>query len=344
MADFTVPSVGLLAKAVQSAALAVSLTASPAPLPVPSYAPFALELAPAPRLTPAAAIAITRPPLAYPSFKAQRASGQAVDGFLAAAKEGPSPKTEAFLADLPAHFDGQSPERRAAVLETLDGLAHRAPQKPEYRRALQRLVLGDELRAVEPQLRRQPLYPGRRAQVLAETSYRDLKWYHRFIEEMSPPEGITYMDNGRIVLNVKPSWASLPSFVGHFRTLFTHEYTHRLQSEGEVSQALGAEIPAVSAEMLRAVEVYGLSGVQAGLSRLIHESLLGQFESGRQWTARLSAEPADESGFYWKGFLPGAAFELARRTGRWSDAWEFHRRVSAGVKPGQAARDILAAS
>jgi hypothetical protein len=338
MADLSLPSGIAFAKAAQAAALALSVVgAPPAPLPASAFAPYTLTLAPE------QAPPLARAPESYATYTAVRVPAQAVDGFLGAARRGASPETEAFLKDLPSHFDGQSAPRRAAVLQTLDGLAHDAPREVEYRRALQRMILSDELTAVEPSLRGRGLTDRRRAEVLAQTSFRDLKWYHLFTEEMSPPEGITYMADGRIVLNVKSAWEKLPSFVGHYRTLFTHEYTHRLQSEGEVSQALGAEIPAVSAEILRAVEVYGLEGMRAGMSRLIPEALREQFEAGRRWT-RAAAAKRDEQGFYWKGFLPGAAFELARTTGRWTDAWEFHRRVSSGVAPAKAARDILTAA
>ena len=51
-------------------------------------------------------------------------------------------------------------------------------------------------------------------------------------------------------------------------------------------------------------------------------------------------EEKGTNGIFWKGFLAGAAYELAAQTGRWADAWLFHRLVSSGKSVTEAEKAV----
>jgi hypothetical protein len=280
------------------------------------------------------------PAAAQAAAPAEAAKAQAVSAFIAAAREGARSQTaEAFVARAPALFDGLAPEHRDHALEALEAAAIAEPKNAPLRHALQRLLIRDELRRVEPLLRGKELTPEREADVLGKTEFADKKWYHSFWDEVTPvPEGIARREDLSIGLNVKSGWRKLPSFSGHFRTIFSHEYTHRLQFEGEATESFGMEIPAVATEMLRGIELFGLKGLEDGVLTAIGQLHLGSFEDGRAW-ARSGAGP--HTGFFYKGYLAGAAYELARITGRWADAWLFNRLINSGVAPSEARARVL---
>lgn len=144
----------------------------------------------------------------------------------------------------------------------------------------------------------------------------------------SYPDGVARPD-GSIELTYKPS-SSLPDAEAYYRALFAHEYTHRLQFEGDVTKRFGIEAPPVAVELLRGIELVGLDALQAGRIPFITENVLQGFAAGRAWA---TGARTGDAGFHFKGALAGAAWELAQRTGRPADAWEFVRRVSSQRHP-----------
>lgn len=258
-----------------------------------------------------------------------------IAAFLETAKAGDAEGTEAFLAGLPERFDGLGPLQRDAVLGGLELAAKAQPKAVALRKSLQDLIVRDELERIEPRLRGKPMSLERREEVLSKTRFLDIRWWDYLLGKVLHPEaeGVALRADKSITLHVKKGWEKLPSFVAHFRALFSHEYTHRLQFEGEANEAYGVEIPAVATEVLRAIELVGLGGLAEGLVTFIGANQLGGFESGRAWMRRDEAGKADKTALYFKGALAGAAYELAAKTGRWADAWLYHREVSAGKDP-----------
>lgn len=188
-------------------------------------------------------------------------------------------------------------------------------------------LISDELDRAAERLLGSPLPAAQKAAVLAETSVKRIRWFHHFTNDILPvPDGVTYEDS-RISLSLRSGWKKYPSVEDHFRVLMTHEYVHRLQNEGVYTRAFGVEIPAVTAELLRAIELAGLDRLKAGHINFIGEGVLGSFENGRSW-ARGGRTSRD--GFYSKGFMAGAAYELAQMTGRPEDAWKFLRKAASG--------------
>ncbi|MBI4422114.1 MAG: hypothetical protein HY554_00210 [Elusimicrobia bacterium] len=248
----------------------------------------------------------------------------------------------ALAGDAAGLFDGLAPRERDEALERLESLVKARPKDAGLRRAFQDLVVRDELERVEPLLRGRPLTPERRDAVLSATRFVDIRWWHRFGGRWTAgADGEAWRDLS-LALYVRRGWRSIPSLVTFYRALFSHEYAHRLQFEGESTTQYGLEVPPVGAELLRAIELAGLSGVRSGALRTIGAGLLDEFERGRAW-GRGAPTPGrpGASGFYWKGYLAGAAYELAQATGRWADAWSFHREVSSGGDPGEARRRLL---
>ena len=156
------------------------------------------------------------------------------------------------------------------------------------------------------------------------------RWFERWNGTPGVPDGVCWRDSKLIQLFVRRHWRKLKDPETHYRVLFTHEFAHRLQFEGLWNMKYGVEIPAVAVELLRAVELVGLDELRAGRVDFIHAGVLGGFDSGVQWAR---SGRADAAAFFYKGALAGAAWELARRTGRPGDAWEFVRRVSSAANP-----------
>lgn len=151
--------------------------------------------------------------------------------------------------------------------------------------------------------------------------------FNEFGAMFSYPEGVARPDLSIELTRTAPK--KLPDEESHYRALFAHEYTHRLQFEGHVTKRYGIEAPPVAVELLRGIELVGLDALKAGRIPFITKNVLDGFESGAQW-ARLASEGRfGEAAFHFKGALAGAAWELAKRTLRPADAWEFVRRVSA---------------
>ncbi len=264
-----------------------------------------------------------------------------VSAFLASAKSAPDSKeTHEFLANLPARFDGMSHDERDAVLAGLEDAARSAPKAVHLRRALQDLIVRDEVEHIEPRLRNETISASRKEDVASKTAYQDVRWYHHLLPGIVHPEadGVAQREDLAINLHVKKGWEKMPSFVAFYRALFAHEYTHRLQFEGHVTEKLGMEIPPVGTEILRGIELVGLEGLRDGMIGFITENQLSGFENGRVWMR--SSQRVEGNGPYWKGFLAGAAYELAVQTGRWADAWLFHRLVSSGKSMAEAEKAV----
>jgi hypothetical protein len=298
----------------------------------------AVELAP---LVPISAVTVQSamapqsPDMPFPTARgpprAQAEIPSEVSAFLTSAKAAPDSKeTQDFLADLPARFDGMSHEERGAVLAGLEEVAKSAPKAVPLRKALQALIVRDEVEHIEPRLRAETISAARKEDVASKTVYQDVRWYHHLLPGIVHPEadGVAQRSDLSINLHVKKGWEKMPSFVAFYRSLFAHEYTHRLQYEGNVTEKLGVEIPPVGTEILRGIELVGLEGLRDGIIGFISENQLSMFEHGRAWMR--SSQRAQDNGLYHKGFLAGAAYELAVQNGRWADAWQFHRLVSSG--------------
>lgn len=204
-------------------------------------------------------------------------------------------------------------------------------------------AFADEARAVAEQVAGRSLPESELADILGRTTLSRVGWGKRVFNEFgvmaSYPDGVA-RDDGRIELTERPA-KDLPDPEAHYRALFAHEYTHRLQFEGDVTKRWGIEVPPVAVELLRGLELVGLEGLKAGRIPFITANTLAGFESGRAWAA---GERADETPFYFKGTLAGAAWALAARTGRPGDAWEFVRRVSSEKRresPGAVFAELL---
>ena len=161
--------------------------------------------------------------------------------------------------------------------------------------------------------------------------------FNEFGVMFSYPDGVARSDLSIELTRTDPR--KLPDEEAHYRALFAHEYTHRLQFEGHVTKRLGIEAPPVAVELLRGIELVGLDALKSGRIPFITKNVLDGFESGAQW-ARLvhstllrTDAAVVEPAFHFKGALAGAAWELAKRTLRAEDAWEFVRRVSSEKAP-----------
>lgn len=223
-------------------------------------------------------------------------------------------------------LEGKAPHSWATLARSLK------PALAQEAAVAARRFLGRELSAAEAE------------DVAAKTHFMPLTWRQINHEYggmmMSHPDGVAKPDLS-ITLVVRNGFESYASPEEHFRILFAHEYTHRLQFEKAVSTRHGIEIPAVAVELLRALELTTLAGLKSGRVAFIGPGVLASFEDGRRWAGQPSA---DETPFYHKGFLAGAAHALAARTGRPDDAWEFVRRVESAKtpeNPGAVLADIL---
>ncbi len=251
---------------------------------------------------------------------------------------------QTLSAELPDLSQGSGAEASGSAREDFEARAQLdAPRSREALIAVQlpALVAG-ELDLVSARLRPAPLTAGERAEVLGATSFKKVKWRDDWFSEYAPsyPDGICFPDS-RIQLSVRSQALRYASVEDHFRALFAHEYTHRLQNEGVITRALGVEIPAVAVELLRAIELAGMDRLRRGHITYIGEGVLQSFDAGVEWAG---GDRAQAAGFYAKGFLAGAAYALSRRTGRPLDAWEFVRRVAsakAPEPPGAVFSDIL---
>lgn len=179
-----------------------------------------------------------------------------------------------------------------------------------------------------------------REDAVARTKFVTAGLWKRLFNEFgvmfSYPDGVAREDLSIELTRTDPR--RLPDEEAHYRALFAHEYTHRLQFEGDVSRRQGVEAAPVAVELLRGIELVGLEALKAGRIPFISQNVLDGFESGRQW-ARLAAEGRfGEAAFYFKGALAGAAWELAKRTLRAEDAWEFVRRVASQKRPEDPAK------
>jgi hypothetical protein len=247
------------------------------------------------------------------------------------------------LHALTAIFDGLAADRRENVLAKLESSVTADPKDVALRRAFQGLVVRDELALVEPNLRGRPLTEERRDAVLSKTEFHDIRWWDYVTGKVANPEayGVAKIADLSIHLHIHRGWRSMPSLAGYIRTVFSHEYTHRLQFEKEATTRYGGEIPAIATEMLRAVELAGVGALGGGTFAGIGKRLVDRFEEGRKWMASPAHDGTIPTGMYFEGFLAGAAFEIARLTGRWSDAWAYHRRVTQGEDPLAVRRALL---
>lgn len=308
----------------------VPVTAGPlatavAPNPTPALAlpPAAAPLAPAGKLQVVArALGLAkREPLAPPTIQVARS-------LVAAGANEASPSRS--LEALTAVFDGLAEAQKARVLDDLESTVKTFPKDAGLRHAYLGLLVRDELATVEPKLRGVELTRARREDVLAKTRIQETRWWHRFVPGIEYPEaeGVAKPD-GTIHLHVRGGWRKLPNLAAHFRTIFSHEYAHRLQYEGVFDFRFHAEPTAVATELLRMIELAGVKGLET----LSHEGLLSLFRGGREWAAAPLEGRRQTDGFFFKGFAAGVAYELAQATGRWADAWTYHRRVSSGEDP-----------
>ena len=155
--------------------------------------------------------------------------------------------------------------------------------------------------------------------------------FNEFGVMFSYPDGVAREDLSIELTRTDPR--KLPDEESHYRALFAHEYTHRLQYEGDVSRRQGVEAAPVAVELLRGIELVGLDAVKAGRIPFISDNVLQGFAAGVEWARRAAEGRFAEAGFHFKGALAGAAWELARRTLRSEDAWEFVRRVASQRRP-----------
>ena len=183
-----------------------------------------------------------------------------------------------------------------------------------------------------------PLSAEYEADVLARSTVWVYKWHSRWTYEISGglPDG-HYDSKFGIRVMLKMDWRRLKDPETHFRVLFAHEYVHWLQNEGLVTYRYGVEIPAVAVEQLRAMELVGWKGMNAGRVDFIHKGNLQSFESGRVWAR---GDMKDVSQLYFRGVLGGVAYEVGRIAGRPEAAWEFLNLVIA-EKGGLAPRDAF---
>lgn len=217
------------------------------------------------------------------------------------------------------------------------------PETPATQERRMAAALSEEAALAARRLAGRALSAAEQADVTRRTRLVAVNWskilFNEFGVMASYPDGVARHDL-TIELTLKKA-SRLPDPQAYYRILFAHEYTHRLQFEGDVTSRWGIEIPPVAVELLRAVELVGMDGLKAGKIPFITEHVLEGLESGRRWA---DGERKDDMGFYHKGTLAGAAWELAGRTGRSADAWEFVRRVSSARQseaPGRVYADIL---
>ena len=155
--------------------------------------------------------------------------------------------------------------------------------------------------------------------------------FNEFGVMFSYPDGVARDDLSIELTRTNPR--KLPDEEAHYRALFAHEYTHRLQFEGDVSRRQGVEAAPVAVELLRGIELVGLDALKAGRIPFISPNVLDGFETGRRWASLAAQGRFGEAGFHFKGARAGAAWELAKRTLRAEDAWEFVRRVASQRRP-----------
>lgn len=309
--------------AASAVALAVpTLSLSPSAALVPMVAPAAPAAPAAPEAPRTLIESLTEAPLPKADLPAGEASAAAESDFMARAQLG-----EVHKGASSVEVAGRGWFERLAP-----GRSKRAAESHAKAAELGALP-ADELAAVAERMRGEELTEAQSRAKAVDFKFRVQRWFESFYNDVTEdftaaPDGVCYRDS-RIELFLKPDWRKYPSLTDHFRVLITHEYAHRLQNEGLYTRRWGVEIPAVAVELLRAVELAGLDRLKKGHISFIGEGVLGSFESGRAW-ARSSSE--ETMGFYSKGFLAGAAHELALKTGRPDDAWEFVRRVSSGKK------------
>lgn len=170
-----------------------------------------------------------------------------------------------------------------------------------------------------------------REDAVARTKFVTAGLWKRLFNEFgvmfSYPDGVARPDLSIELTRTDPR--KLPDEESHYRALFAHEYTHRLQFEGHVTKRYGIEAPPVAVELLRGIEIVGLEALHAGKIPFITVNVLDAFAAGRAWARAVAEGKAVEPGFHFKGAIAGAAWELAGRTGRPLDAWEFVRRISS---------------
>lgn len=288
------------------AALGAQAQVRVAPLRAPALAPaLSAPLMPSP---PAGGLvpALSAPKLSLPSASAALPAAAA----LAAAPKAASPVSAAKLAETSQTMERFGPAFAEEAALAADRLA------------------GRNLTGAE------------RADAVARTKFVTAGLWKRLFNEFgvmfSYPDGVAREDLSIELTRTDPR--RLPDEEAHYRALFAHEYTHRLQFEGDVSRRQGVEAAPVAVELLRGIELVGLEALKAGRIPFISQNVLDGFESGRQW-ARLAAEGRfGEAAFHFKGALAGAAWELAKRTLRAEDAWEFVRRVASQKRPEDPAK------
>lgn len=193
-------------------------------------------------------------------------------------------------------------------------------------------IIKDEIQKIGPRMAPENLSFEEQAGVLAFTVFQHIHLYSPFTSDITPiPEGDTD-SKGRIRLNLKLRWRHYPSLENHFRTLFFHEYIHRLQVSGVLGRDYGVEPPAVAAHILRAIELEGgLKPLREGrIESMVSPNELNNFDRGMKW-AQDKNDGSDV--FYSKGSAAGAAYEIAQKTGRWEDSWEFLRRIFSKENP-----------
>lgn len=255
----------------------------------------------------------------------------------AGASEASAAMTESALA---AVFDGLAAVQRQAALDDLERAVKASPRDAPLRHAFLGLLARDELGVVEPKLRGLALSKERRDDVLARTRFQEVRWWKPGADR-GDTHGVARRD-GSITVNVHGDWRRIRELGAHFRTVFSHEYTHRLQFEGEFTRRWLDEPSAVATHFLRAIELLGLEALAREAINFIHQGSLDTFQRGRDWVHKTPEERRGFQGFYFPGAIAGAAYELARLTGRWEDAWEFHRRVSRGEDPEAVERSVRA--
>lgn len=204
------------------------------------------------------------------------------------------------------------------------------PGAPPTERAL-RAVIADELRVSVPRLLGRALSSAEEESILAQTAFQRRRWWSWLFSAPALADGMTDAE-GRITLYLNPGWERMSDLETHLRVLFTHELTHRLERTAGLLARFGSESLATAAHLLRGLELLGLEGLRAAGPKIATEHELEGFEQGRRW-----AGPREgEEGLTYKGALAGAAYALARRTGRPADAWEFLRRMAEERAPAAA--------
>jgi hypothetical protein len=192
-------------------------------------------------------------------------------------------------------------------------------------------LIAEEFPLVAAKLGR-PVDAAYAADVLKRSNGYRMYWhsattYKDHPDNVGIPDGHFRSDFG-IRLMVKPDWRRMKDLSTNYRPLFAHEYVHWLQNEGFISNKYGAEVAAVAVEVLRAIELVGLTEVVKGRAATVHPGVLGSFDGGRE-TARAGFKN-EATAFYSRGALAGAAYEAGLAAGRPEAAWEFLNLVIAG--------------